>query len=295
MTKIAEFYGLPVVISSPGDWAAVVGAQTCPFLNRRCLKSRKSDSSQTIGTCTLLHGQSRRPVMICPHRLLDRRQIFLDCLHLLTRHEPGNELHLVSELSVPGGSVDYCLASVRNAKVVDFTGIELQTLDTTGSAWPERQQFLRSAGVKVKTATSDGGFGMNWKMTAKTALVQLHHKVDTFEHIGRHLVLVLQDHLMDYMRQEFSFDHLSPSKLGDPQHFHCYQLIPHQQTYRLQLKERWSTDATGIAKCLDPKTQARVELDQIVRQIEAKVSAVSRFQLDPTASIPATGNEQSGS
>ena len=43
-------------------------------------------------------------------------------------------------------------------------------------------------------------FGMNWKMTAKTILVQLHHKVDTFENLNRKLVLVLQQPLLDYMR-----------------------------------------------------------------------------------------------
>jgi hypothetical protein len=34
--------------------------------------------------------------------------------HLLTQHEPGNELHIIPEISVPGGSVDYVLASVKS-------------------------------------------------------------------------------------------------------------------------------------------------------------------------------------
>lgn len=42
---------------------------------------------------------------------------------------------------------------------------------------------------------------MNWKMTAKTILVQLHHKIDTFESISKHLVLVVQDYLLDYMKR----------------------------------------------------------------------------------------------
>lgn len=292
MTKIAELYGLPTGSSPQPDWAAVVGTQTCPFLNRKCLKIRKSDPSQTIGTCTLTHGSGGSRVVICPHRLLERRQILHDCFHLLTRHEPGNELHLISELNLPGGMVDYCLVSVRNSKVVDFVGIELQTLDTTGTAWPERQRFLQSVGVKVKKMTADSGFGMNWKMTAKTTLVQLHHKVETFEHVGRHLVLVLQDHLLDYMRKAFTFDHLTPAKLGDPQHFHVYEMAPDQRTYRLQLSERWSTDTAGIARCLGLKTQARVELDHIVRQIEAKLSALSLFTLDPTIPVQVSVSEQ---
>src|SRR5262249_39463779 len=149
-------------------------------------------------TCTMIHGQDPKRVVICPFRLLERRQIFEDCKHLATLHEAGNEWHLVSELDVPGGSVDYCLASVRQKKVLDFVGIELQTLDSTGTVWPERQRFLHSKNIKVKKEdrTSTKPFGMNWKMTAKTALVQMHHKIKTFEHLSKKLVLVLQNHLL---------------------------------------------------------------------------------------------------
>jgi hypothetical protein len=41
----------------------------------------------------------------------------VDCLHLLTTHEVGNELHILSEVPIPGGSVDYFLASVKNRVV----------------------------------------------------------------------------------------------------------------------------------------------------------------------------------
>lgn len=70
-------------------------------------------------------------MMICPHRLLERKQVFIDCLHLLS-HEPGIELHVVPEVSVPGGSVGYFLTAVDDGKIVDFLGVELQTMDTTG-------------------------------------------------------------------------------------------------------------------------------------------------------------------
>jgi hypothetical protein len=142
----------------------------------------------------MIYGRRLQPVMICPFRLLERSQIFIDCIHLLKLHEPGNELRIIAELAVPGGSIDYCLVSVRDSKARDFVGIELQTLDTTGTVWPERQRFLRQHKVRVKQidATSDKPFGMNWKMTAKTILVQLNHKIATFEHLSKRLVLVLQ-------------------------------------------------------------------------------------------------------
>src|ERR1051325_9195344 len=112
------------------DWLEVVKSSQCSYLGRTCIKSRKSRPDIAIGTCTVGYGADS-DVIICPHRLLERKQIFTDCYHLLTLHQPGNELHKLSEITIPGGSVDYMLISAKvnggNRKVVDFVGIELQT------------------------------------------------------------------------------------------------------------------------------------------------------------------------
>lgn len=75
-TKIAELYGLPT--SQPAEWKSLALAQKCPFLDRKCLKNRKSEPHITIGTCTMIYGRQAQPVMICPFRLLERNQIFTD-------------------------------------------------------------------------------------------------------------------------------------------------------------------------------------------------------------------------
>ncbi|WP_071192545.1 NotI family restriction endonuclease [Trichormus sp. NMC-1] len=271
MTKVAELYGNSTDQSL--SWGDIASGQNCPFLARKCLKNRKSEPELTIGSCTVSYGKETRNIIICPFRLLERSQIFTDCIHLLTLHEPGNELRIVPEITVPGGSIDYCLASVRSGKVIDFVGIELQTLDTTGTVWPERQRFLQRHGVAVKDTdvTSKKGFGMNWKMTAKTILMQLHHKIHTFEHLSKHLVLVTQDCLIDYMQREFSFEHIQDARLGNTMHFHSYELLSEASGYRIQLMERWSTDANGIAQCLGLQTNPRVELEAMFKQIEEKL------------------------
>ena len=289
MNKIVELYG--VSTDSESEWAAIVTGQQCPFLQRKCLKNRKSEPEITIGSCTVAAGKQRAKVMVCPFRLLERRQIFFDCIHLLTLHEPGNELHIAPELNVPGGSIDYCLVSVRAGKAIDFVGIELQTLDTTGTVWPERQRFLHQHGVRVRVQDrkSTKTFGLNWKMTAKTILVQLHHKIQTFEHVSKHLVLVAQDHLIAYMKKAFSFGHLEAARLGDPMHFHSYSLEEGEEgKLQLQLGERLSTDSGGIAKCLGLQGEANVELEEILKQLEAKISAqtlISIEQPPPTTSL----------
>lgn len=280
MSKIIEIFGLDTY--SEQNWESVVQEQRCPFRQRICFKTRKSDSSIAIGTCSVLYGRDPRPIMICPARLLERGQIFADCLHLLTNHEPGNELHVVPEVKIPGGNVDFFLVSVRNGRVKDFVGIELQTMDTTGTVWPERQRFLREVNITPSDDAehSTKPYGINWKMTAKTILVQMHHKVKTFEHINKKLVLVVQDHLLNYMAGEFNFSHLNqPARLGDSLHFHSYSMNRIGEQYRIGMNTRLSTDDDGISQCLGLQAEARVELEQIILVLERKIGPMTLFRM----------------
>ncbi len=278
MSKVAELFGLST--SGKHDWKQAVEVRWCPFLNRLCLKNRKSNPEVLIGSCTVSYGKENRAIVICPHRLLERRQIFTDCIHLLTLHEPGNEFHIIPEVPIPGGSVDYFLASVRNRKVKDFVGIELQTLDTTGTVWPERQRFLREVGLPVPDEDVDcnDSFGMNWKMTAKTILVQLHHKVETFEGVSKHFVLVVQSPLIEYMKANFDFRHIVEARLGDSMHIHGYNLaLSGDNNWKLDLATRLSTDAAGVSTLLGLQASAKVELDAIMDLLEEKLSDSTLF------------------
>jgi hypothetical protein len=273
-TPIVELFTIST-LHDDVDWRELVATQHCAYLDRKCVKVRKSQPEISIGTCSVKHSVKQpQDVMICPHRFLERGQIFLDCLHLLTLHEPGNEIHRLAEIEIPGGSVDYFLVSVHDGKVVDFVGIELQALDTTGTLWPARQKFLDSMGLAVADGLdSTSSYGMNWKMTAKTTLVQLHHKVETFEGLGKHLVLVLQDGLLDYMRREFNFGHIQDAKLGNAMHFHAYSLQQREYDYRINMVSRSSTDANGIASSLGLQMSANVELEVILSLLQSKISS----------------------
>lgn len=280
MIKVVELFGKSTEKKAV-NWPKVVAEQRCIYANKRCYKVRKSDPKTSIGTCTVLYGKQPEPVIICPTRLIERGQIFTDCFHLLTTHEPGNELHIVPEVSIPGGSVDYFLVSVKDDKVKDFVGIELQTLDTTGTVWPERQRLLKELGVSRSddAESSDKPYGMNWKMTAKTILVQMHHKAQTFEHIHKKLVLVIQDKLLAYMSREFKFDHLrNPAAIGDSIHLHAYSMSRASSgDFRLAMAARLGTDADGIGTCLGLQAEARIELAQIIEALQSKISVSTRF------------------
>lgn len=279
MSKISELFGVSPE-SPDSDWARIINAQQCPFLKRKCYKVRKSNPEVSIGTCTVAYGGE--PTIICPSRLIQGKQIFVDCLHLLTNHEPGNELHLTSEVAVPGGSIDFVLISAKNGKVKDFVGIELQTLDTTGTVWPERQRLLKELDIPRQDNAEDlkKAFGMNWKMTAKTILVQMHHKVQTFEHVNRKLVLVVQDIFLDYMTREFKFDHMkNPASVGDSMQLHAYKMTKLiDNNHSLSLKTRLSTDFEGVGVCLGLQAEAKIELELITSVLESRISPATIFQ-----------------
>jgi hypothetical protein len=131
--KVLELFGNPTKIDKGINWQKVIQKQWCPFTNTKCFKVRKSQPEISIGTCAVRYGKDRKNVIICPNRLLERKQVLTDSIHLLTLHEPGNEFHVVPEVAIPGGSVDYFLVSAKGGKVRDFVAIEFQTLDTTGT------------------------------------------------------------------------------------------------------------------------------------------------------------------
>lgn len=270
--KLSEFFSHST--ASPQDWKGINEGQQCKYLSKKCVKNRKSLPDISLGTCTVRHGKEGKEIIICPHRLLQDKKIFMDSIHLLALHEPGNELHIISEVAIPGGSVDYFVVSVKKGKVVDFVGVELQTMDTSGSVWNERQAFLHSQNIAVeKEDLVKKNFGINWKMTAKTILIQLHHKIETFEHLGKHLVLVSQDVLLDYMKREFTFSEIGNAKIGHAMHFHSYSLEKQKdETFKLELIERLSTDSEGLAKCLGLKAEANIELKEILTKIQSKIS-----------------------
>ena len=280
MSRVRELFSFSIERKDL-EWDKIINNQQCPYSNKRCFKVRKSQANISIGTCTVRYGQDNKDIIICPLRLTERKQIFADCLHLLTSHQPGNELHLIPEVSIPGGSVDYILVSTdSNRKVKDFVGIELQTMDTTGTVWPERELALQRLGLRKNVPAPIRPFGMNWKMTAKTILVQLHHKIDTFENLNKHLVLVIQDHLLNYIKNEFAFDHVNTQPLiGDSMHIHSYKLQKNKTDYKLVLESRYSTDSNGISKHLGLNANANLGFEEHARILEAQISDAKLFKI----------------
>ena len=263
-----EFYGRNVACEQ--DWNAVLTGQRCPYLNRKCEKQRKSNPQQTIGACIL--GFKQRHLIVCPHRFLQRNQIFLDVVPLLSG---GKQFFVVPEISMPGGSVDYFVVAERDDTIVDYAGLETQSLDTTGSGgiWAARED------LRAGELGANYGYGINWKMSAKTVLMQLHHKVGAFESLSKKLVLVTQSEFFDYVTREFRADHIHAAVPHDAMHFHLYDCVPLNREYQIVSSARRSTDARGVETMLNLGRPPEISEAEVIARIRAKMADASRLTI----------------
>ena len=79
MSSVVELFGNPVT-AALSEWRNIVTEQRCPYIDNRCYKVRKSAPDVSIGACAVNYGRRDDLLVICPARMLERRQIFVDCL-----------------------------------------------------------------------------------------------------------------------------------------------------------------------------------------------------------------------
>lgn len=177
---------------------------------------------------------------------------------------------------MPGGSVDYFVVSMQDGEIVDFAGIEIQTLDTTGTGgiWQAREDLNEG------NLGSSYSYGINWKMSAKTILMQLHHKGPSFEALGKRLVLVTQRAFFDYIRREFRATQVHAAAGYDTVHIHTYNCVLLNRELQVVLDARWSTSVRGVEEMLSLGRSPEISEEEIIRRIEARLS--EGFQLVTT-------------
>lgn len=68
-------------------------------------------------------------------------------------------------------------------------------------------------------------------------------------------------------------------------HIHAYSLESRGAEFRLQLHERLSTDAAGVATCLGVRAETRIELETIIAELERKISPRTLLTMDQPVPI----------
>ncbi len=183
--------------------------------------------------------------------------------------------YIVPEVTIPGGSIDYFLVGLKEETIIDFVGLEIQALDTTGSGgiWQAREDLLNAQlGDSYK-------YGINWKMSAKTILIQLHHKAETFELLGKKLVLILQEQFFNYIQREFNTDSIREEQATDSVHFHTYDCVEINQQLKLTLVQRLSTNTSGIERLLKLGKGAQLLEEDLISRINLKLPKAVRLDI----------------
>lgn len=194
---IAEFFGYRAEDQS--DVAVNAAAkQMCPFLGGPCTKILSRDRLIS-GVCAVRQKTTGSPnVICCPNRIYadDYKmlytiadQAFGQKLNLYAGrvavhkakeeggaiavygHGWGGELRLPQRKGTGSYFVDWVLARLdEKGELVEFTAIEVQTIDTTGNYRGAREALMRDRTLKDDTV------GLNWENVSKRIIPQLIYK-----------------------------------------------------------------------------------------------------------------------
>ena len=166
----------------------------CPFLNKGCTK-HNHDQSIIYGTCSVTSPQG--DIIICPNRLYaddyaSLRQVaqaaygdkipLLMCDQYVKSRATANEcvvaLGMNSGKEVKVGrslSMDWVLVRISKGALVDYTGVEVQSIDITGN-YRDAWHAFKNYNPKSNRAIPSSGHGLNWANVHKRLIPQIIRK-----------------------------------------------------------------------------------------------------------------------
>ena len=194
---ISEFFGYRAEDKS-GVAIKAAADKKCPFLGAACTKLL-GRTRGISGVCAIRQKKAGSPsVICCPNRIYAEDYKMLHTISKMAfqqelklyagrtavakaksdggavavfGHGWGGELRLPKRNGVGSYFVDWVLARLDGkGQLVDFTAIEVQTIDTTGK-YSDAQKALK----KDRTIVSDT-VGLNWENVSKRIIPQLIYK-----------------------------------------------------------------------------------------------------------------------
>ncbi len=165
----------------------------CPFINKQCSKTNH-DGSIIYGTCSVTSPYG--DCVICPNRLYENNYATLrsiatevfgghlpflmyeqfipirekakNCIIALGQNS-GKEVKLGKSLSM-----DWVLAKIKDGKLVEYTGVEVQSIDITGN-YRDSWHYYKNLSKDTSIIPSSE-HGMNWANVHKRLIPQIIRK-----------------------------------------------------------------------------------------------------------------------
>jgi hypothetical protein len=202
---------------SPDDLTSEARAlwalNACPFTNTHCIKTNH-DNSIVYGTCSVTTPYGA--CVICPNRFYEngyevlrrisktafggdigfllygefvsQRKTVADCVVALGQNS-GKEVKVGRQLSM-----DWVLAKIQDNKLVEYVGVEVQSIDITGNyrdAWYAYKNLLPSS-----KSTPQSAHGLNWANVHKRLIPQIIRKGRVYEkskYVNKGLYFIVPD------------------------------------------------------------------------------------------------------
>ena len=194
---ITEFFGYRAEDKSDTALNAAVGSK-CPFLGSQCTKILSRDRA-IAGVCAIRQKTEGSPsVICCPVRLYAENYKMLKVIAGRAFNQElslyagrvavdkaktengaiavfgqgwGGELRLPQREGTGSYFVDWVLARLNgDGELVEFTAIEVQTIDTTGNYRTARDMLLSKREIVADTV------GFNWENVSKRIIPQIIYK-----------------------------------------------------------------------------------------------------------------------
>lgn len=193
--------------------------QACPFVGRGCIKYNH-DRSICYGTCSISNRVAKgakETIIICPNRFYANnyatiRKVAQDafgdnypfyiyseyveniltvsnCVVALGR-DSGREVKLGRSMSM-----DWVVAKIENYKLVEYVGIEVQSIDITGN-YRDNWHAYHTLPSTPESLIPQSGHGLNWANVHKRLIPQLIRKGLVYSRsplVRRGLYFVLPD------------------------------------------------------------------------------------------------------
>ena len=177
-----------------------VSKQVCPFLSSYCTKALGDKANRTLsGVCSVRQVTPGSPdVICCPNRIYAENYKMLSTVAqkafgaeyklyagrlavskakeehgavAVFGHGQGGELPLPKRKGRGSYYVDWILARLDGSgELTEFTAIEVQTIDTTGSYQNARRALIERHEVEKDTV------GLNWENVSKRIIPQIIYK-----------------------------------------------------------------------------------------------------------------------
>jgi len=237
-----------------------IDKQFCPFLQKECMKPRKSEPHIKIGVCSVETPEGQ--VAICEHRftkdLLDKvRNIYA----------PGWDAVCVDQVEAAVGRIDW---TILNIETQEFICVEQQTCGTTGSYWPWVEHYKKTGNFDSQDKKA---FGLNKANEfLKTMMQQIYSKGKMVEEYGSKLIVVVQDVAISYLHENTDTSSLVTGT--DKSVCFCsFRMVSENDAFVFKHHECLTTDLAGVEKMLGRGTN-QISKEKFLDNIYARAEKI---------------------